>query len=123
LIEPALKYGRHCQAQTGNQCNNGQRNQGQRNAVRKHDPKKNQQKRQIKNQRNRGAGDEFTYCFNPVQTGCDYAGGSVFEVARRQVQQVREHRAAEYGVDPVSGMKHEILADPGQRCGKAHKQK
>ncbi len=120
LLKAGLKHWCHHCAQADDDRQNGERNQGQRNAVVKHDCDEDQQKRQVEHKRDSGAGNELTNCFNAIQASGDHTGRAMLEIQRRQFEDALEDRRTEDGINPVAGMKNEVLPQPRQASGKQH---
>ena len=120
FVEAAAEYRRDDQAQDDDDAQDGQRDEGQADAVVEHDAEEDQQEREVEYQRDGGAGDEFAYRLDTVQARGDHAGGAMLEVARRQLEQVVEHRRAQHGIHAVAGVQDQVLAHPGKQRGKDH---
>ena len=69
----------------------------------------------------RGKAHGFDRSSGDCEARREHAGGSTFEIAKRQPHHVPEHRRAQYGIHTIAGVRHQVLADPAQRAAKEDK--
>lgn len=98
----------------------GEHLEGELSAIPEHHGEKDEQERQVEQQYDGRPQDEFAHRFDALQPCDQGAGGAVFKIRQRQVQQVTEHLAAQHRIDAVAGVQHEVLAQPGHRAVEQH---
>ena len=116
LVEPALEDRRDDEARDADHEQDRDRDRREDDAVPEHHAEADQQERHVEHQRHGCTGDELANVLHAVQPCGDHAGGAVLEVTHRQLQKVVPDRCAEHGIDPIAGVKHQVLPHPGEEA-------
>ena len=116
FIKPALEDRRDQEARDGDDQQDAQRDGRERDAVPEHHAQADHKKRHVESQRNGCAGDELADVLHAMQASRNDTGGAVLEVAHRQLEQVIPHRRAQYGIDAIAAVQHEVLAHPCEQA-------